>query len=319
MTDRVRVMLWCTTCVPGLQLPLFAARAGGVFEKYGLEVEFVDPVPPRDMTLEGLSVRVNAVGAGVADFAVTGIAYLLAAQAAANASLGVRFVTTFHQRSPIAGIVPASSDVHRPADLQDKLTAAHGLSWMVHEYEAALAHTGIEPGPMVDANDGPYAARSLERGEAEVSPAWVDTIPSIQRGGETAFRAVPLDVQVYATGLLASDDVPDELAARMTDAATEGVALQRARPQVGIDVYHRHYPKASKNDLRLAWSMYAPNGPSEEATPMSQEQWENTTAFYARAYDLPVFEVADVCRPELVRSSVGSRERPERLAADSTG
>lgn len=317
MTDRVRVMLWCTTCVPGLQLPLFAAQAGGAFEKYGLEVEFVDPVPPRDMTLEGLSVRINAVEAGAADFAVTGIAYLLAAQAAANAGLGVRFITTFHQRSPIAGIVPVSSDVHEPADLQGKLTAAHGLTWMVHEYEAALARAGIEPGAMVDADDGPYAARSLERGEAEASPAWVDTIPSIQRGAATAFRAVPLQVQVYATGLLASDEVSDELAARMTDAVTEGAALQRAQPQAGIDIYHRHYPKASKGDLRLAWSMYAPNGPSEEATPMSQERWEATTAFYARAHDLPVVEVADVCRPELVSSWVGSRERPERLAADS--
>lgn len=316
MTDRVRVMLWCTTCVPGLQLPLFAARAGGVFETYGLEVEFVDPVPPRDMTLEGLSVRVNAVDAGAAGFAVTGIAYLLAAQAAANASLGVRFVTTFHQRSPIAGIVPASSDVRGPADLQGKLTAAHGLSWMVHEYEAALAHTGIEPAPLVDANDGPYAARSLERGEVEVSPAWVDTIPSIQRGAETAFRAVPLDVRVYATGLLASDHVSDELAARMAEAVAEGAALQRTQPQVGIDVYHRHYPEASKDDLRLAWSVYAPNGPSEGATPMSPERWGATTAFYARAYDLPALEIADVCRPGLVTSSVGARERANRLAAD---
>lgn len=316
MTDRVRVMLWCTTCVPGLQLPLFAARAAGVFEKYGLDVEFVDPVPPRDMTLEGLSVRVNAVDAGAADFAVTGVAYLLAAQAAANTSLGVRFVTTFHQRSPIAGIVPASSDVHGPADLQGKLTAAHGLAWMVHEYEAALAHTGLEPAPMVDANDGPYAARSLARGEAEVSPAWVDTIPSIQRGAETAFRAVPLDVRVYATGLLASDDVPDELAGRMADAVAEGVALQRAQPEVGIDVYHRHYPKASKDDLHLAWSVYAPNGPGDGATLMSPERWEATTAFYARAYDLPAVEVAAVCRPELAPSSVGSRGRPKRLAAD---
>lgn len=308
--DHVRVMLWCTTCVPGLQLPLFAARAGGAFEKYDLEVEFVDPVPPRDMTLEGLSVRVNAVEEGAADFAVTGIAYLLAAQAAADASLGVRFVTTFHQRSPIAGIVPASSDAYGPADLQGKPTAAHGLAWMVHEYEAALAHTGIEPGPMVDANDGPYAARSLERGEAEVSPAWVDTIPSIQRGAETAFRAVPLDVGVYATGLLASDDVSHELAARMTDAVTEGAALQRTQPQVGVDVYHRHYPKASTDDLRLAWSMYAANGPSEDATPMSQERWQASMAFYRRAYDLPPLQMADVCRPELVQSSGAHEPAP---------
>lgn len=304
--DRVRVMLWCTTCVPGMQLPLFAASAAGLFQVRGLDVELFGPVPPRDMTLEGLSVRVNAVDAGEADFAITGLPYLLAAQAEGDGTVGGRFVTSFHQRSPIAGIVPGTSAVSEPADLAGRPTAGHGLSWMVREYQAALAHNGLEPGPLVDADDGAYAARSLERGEADVTPAWVDTIPSIQASGEGVFRTVPVDVDVYATGLLAADRVPAELADRMTKALADGVALQRARPEVGIELYNRHYPKASLDYLRTAWAMYEPNAPSVDGAAMDADKWGASVAFYAGAYDLPAFDLADVCRPELVTAPAGA-------------
>lgn len=300
------MMLWCTTCVPGMQLPLFAAAAAGTFEEHGLEVELVGPTAPRDMTLQGLSVRVNAVDAGEVDFAVTGVAYLLAAQAEAGGALGARFVTTLHQRSPIAGVVPGNSDVVEPQDLAGRPTAGHGLSWMVDEYQAALRHNGLEPGPLVDVSHGAYAARSLARGEAEVTPAWVDTIPSIQQSGEAVFRTVPLDVGVYASGLVAAARVPPEVVAKMTAALADGVALQHRDPQPGIELYHRHYPKASTDYLHLAWSMFAPNGPTPAAASMTEDRWEASITFYAGAYALPVFDLEDICRPGLVRAPAQS-------------
>lgn len=309
-------MLWCTTCVPGMQLPLFAASAGGVFAEYGLDVELIGPVAPRDMTLAGLSVRVNAVDAGAADFAVTGVAYLMAAQAEPGGGIGARFVTTLHQRSPIAGIVPGNSALATADDLAGKPTAGHGLGWMVREYQAGLAHHGLTPGPVVEANDGAYAARSLERGEVEVTPAWVDTIPTIQDSAEGVFRAVPVDVDVYATGLLAGEGVPAELVARMTAAMSDGLALQRANPEVGIDLYHRTYPKASPDYLRLAWAMFEPNGPTADATVMAVSRWEASAAFYASAYDLPALALEDLCRAELVEEA---RPQPAADAAPSAG
>lgn len=311
--DSVRAMLWCTTCVPGMQLPLFAAAAAGVFDAYELDVELVSPVAPRDMSLEGLSVRVTAVDAGEADFAVTGLAYLLAAQAEAGGTLGARFVASLHQRSPIAGIVPANSTLWEPPDLAGRPTAGHGLSWMVREYQAALAHNGLEPGVVVDANDGAYAARTLERGEVDVTPAWVDTIPSIQESAESVFRTVPLDVDVYPTGILAADRVPTEVAARLTEALAGGVAVQHADPETGIDLYHRRYPKASKDYLRLAWSVFAANGPAVGADAVAGNRqgaatevsrWEASTTFYASAYGLPRLDVEEVCRPELLERPV---------------
>lgn len=305
--DSVRVMLWCTTCVPGMQLPLYAASAAGVFENHDLDVEFVAPVAPRDMTLGGLSVRVSAVDAGEAEFAVTGVAYLVAAQAEAGGALGARFVASLHQRSPIAGIVPANSGVREPADLGGRPTAGHGLSWMVQEYQAALAQNGVEPGVVVDADDGAYAARTLQRGEVDVTPAWVDTIPSIQQSAESVFRVVPLHVDVYASGLLAADRVPTDVAVRMTEALAEGVSVQQANPEVGIDLYRRHHPKASKDDLRLAWSVFAPNGPATGLETMAIDRWQESAAFYAVAHGLPLLDADEVCRPELL----GPRLRDE--------
>lgn len=304
--DRVRVMLWCTTCVPGMQLPLFAAAAAGLFEARGLDVELFGPVAPRDMTLGGLSVRVNALDAGEADFAVTGVPYLLAAQAEADGAVGGRFVTSFHQRSPIAGIVPATSAVAEPADLAGRPTAGHGLSWMVREYQAALAHNGLEPGPLVDANDGAYAARSLERGEADVTPAWVDTIPSIEQSGDAVFRTVPVDVDVYATGLLAADRVPSEVVARMTEAIADGIALQGTSPEPGIELYNETYPKASLDYLRTAWAMYQPNAPTADTELMAADRWAASVAFYADAFDLPAFDLDDVCRADLLAAPADS-------------
>lgn len=308
--DSVRVMLWCTTCVPGMQLPLFAASAAGLFEARGLDVEFLSPVAPRDMSLGGLSVRVNAVDAGEAEFAVTGLAYLLAAQAEAGGTVGARFVASLHQRSPIAGIVPANSGLCEPAELAGRPTAGHGLSWMVQEYQAALAHNGREPGLLVDADDGAYAARTLERGEVDVTPAWVDTIPSIQQSAESVFRVVPLHVDVYATGLLAAERVSTEVAARMTEALAEGMARQQADPELGIDLYHRHYPKASKDYLRLAWSVFAPNGPATGTETMAIDRWENAADFYAAAHGLPALDVDDVCRPGLLGPRVHGNRDP---------
>lgn len=299
--DRVRVMLWCTTCVPGMQLPLYAAAASGAFARHGLEVEFVDPVPPRDLTLAGLSVRLHAVAAGAADVAVTGVAYLLAARAEAGGGLDVRFVTTLHQRSPIVGVVRRGSPVRKAGDLAGRVTASHGLRWMVDEYQAALRHHGIDPARLVEADDGPYAARSLERGDVEVSPAWIDTIPSIRQDRAGELRTVPLDVGVYASGLAAADRVPLELVTRLTDAVAEGMERQRDRPALGVDLYNRRYPRASTDDLRLAWSLFEPNAPTADTAPMAADRWAASSAFYARAHALPVFGVDELCRSELVQ------------------
>lgn len=57
------------------------------------------------------------MAAGHADFALTSVVYLLAAQTEAAGSLPVRFVATAHQRSPIAGVVREDCGMRTPEDL----------------------------------------------------------------------------------------------------------------------------------------------------------------------------------------------------------
>lgn len=312
--DRVRVMLWCTTCVPGMQLPLFAAWTGGLFDAQGLTVEFLDPVRPRDLSLRGLSVRVAALAAGVCDIAVTGISYLLAAQAEAGTSVGARFVAALHQRSPIAGIVAESSDVSEPFDLAGKSIAGHGLSWMVQEYQGAMLRAGFDPGPVVETDGWGYGARSLTRGDVAVIPAWVDTVAGIQSNAGSTMRAVPLEVEVYASGLLAADRVPTDVVARFLTALAGGMALQRVQPETGVHAYHCRYPQVTKEYLRLAWALYVPNAVTCE-DPLLAGRWEASAAFYAAVHNLPVPSTEDVCRTERIKERA---DDPAGLAASGS-
>lgn len=307
--DHIRVMLWCTTCVPGMQLPLFAALAGGIFEEYGLEVELIPPTAFRDMTLRGLSVRVDAVDQGAADFAVTGVPYLLAAQAAADGRLGTRFVTSFHQRSPTAGIVPMDSSIAHQQDLAGRSLAGYSMPWMIDEYRGALAAVGLEPGPVAAACDGAYGARSLQRKQVDVVPAWADVIPTMQASANAQFRPVPMDVEVYATGLLATRTVPLEVIARLTDALLAGTALQRAHPEVGIRQYRRRYSNVSASQLAMAWTLYEPNAPTAQSPSMATDRWTASIGFYTHVYGLHPLELDDVCRTELLEAPAPSVSR----------
>ena len=94
--QRVRVMTWCSSCVGGMHLPLFAAAEGGLFAEQGLEVEFVAAATAPDFSLPGFAARVKAVVAGEADFALTFVAYLLAARTEAAGCLPT------HRLSPCA-------------------------------------------------------------------------------------------------------------------------------------------------------------------------------------------------------------------------
>ena len=119
----VRLMTWCPSSVSGMHLPAFAAAEGGLFDDRELDVEFVPAARPPDYSLSGFTARVKAVASGHADFALTSVVYLLAAQTEAAGSLPVRFVATAHQRNPIAGVVREDCGMRTPEDLAGARTA----------------------------------------------------------------------------------------------------------------------------------------------------------------------------------------------------
>jgi hypothetical protein len=82
--------------VSGVHLP-FAAAEGGLFAERGLEVEFVGCARAPEWTLEGFAVRPRAVASGDAHFALTSVAYVLAAQTEMDGRLAARFAAVSHR------------------------------------------------------------------------------------------------------------------------------------------------------------------------------------------------------------------------------
>ncbi len=297
--------------MPGLHLPASTAALNGLFGEYGLDVEFVYSPPGRDLSLSGLAERVRAVGRGAAEFGLTSVPYVMAAQAEAKGAIPVRFVASLHQRNPIAGLVRSDSDIRVPADLPGRRAAGHTLAWFVAEYEAVLAHLGLGRAQVVERPERYYAAASLASGEVEVIPTWADTVTVVRNAAGLEVRSIPLDIAVYSTGVLAADSVPHELASRLTAALAAGFELQQADPEPGFEAFTARFPDMPVDDVRRNWSVFA--SLASGAAPfgyMGPKQWEATVDFTAKAHDLAVIDVERLYRPEMV-------SRPGRLVEAS--
>jgi len=301
--ERVRLMTWCRNCVSGVHLPAFAAAEGGLFAEQGLEVEFAGCVPAPECTLRGFAERPKAVASGKADFALTSVAYVLAAQTELEGRLGARFAAVSHQRNPIAAIVRGDSGFERPADLQGSRAARWSMPWFAQEYAGALSYMGLDPPVMVDSPD-PDA--QLELGEVDVIPAWVDmTVNHVDKGYPV--RSIALDIETYSTGLLAADHLSLELVTRMRDALVAGYELQLERPELGLAAFRRRFPDISEQHIRDSWSLFAPYAFADGAPgAMGADRWETTIEHTAATHGLSPFEPERVYRPELLASAVDS-------------
>ncbi len=299
--ERVRLMTWCRSCVSGVHLPAFAAAEGGLFAEQELEVEFVGCARAPEWTLQGFTVRPKAVGSGEVDFGLTSVAYVLAAQTELDGRLGARFAAMSHQRNPIAAIVRDDSEFERAADLQGARAARWSIPWFAQEYAGALSYMGLDPSVIVDSEE-PDA--QLERGEIDVIPTWVDmTLNHVDKG--YAVRPIGLDIETYATGLLAADRLPLELVTRMRDAFVAGYQLQLEQPEFGIAAFRRRFPDISEQHVRDSWSLFEPyafDGGAPGA--MHADRWETTIAHTAATHGLSPFPAEHVYRPELLAPAV---------------
>jgi len=295
--DRVRLMVWCRSCVSGVHLPAFAAAEGGLFAQQGLQIEFVDCARAPDWTLKGFAVRPKAVAAGEADCALTSVAYALAAQTELGGRLGARFVAVSHQRNPIAAIVREDSEIERPADLPGARAARWSMPWFAQEYQGALSFMGLEPSVLVD---GPAPNAQLQRGEVDVIPTWIDmTLNHVDQGH--AVRPIALDIETYASGLLAADRLPLELVTRVRDAFVAGYGLALEQPELGITAFRRRFPDISEQHVRDNWALFEPNAFDGGAPgAMHADRWQTTIEHTAATHGLSAFPAEQVLRPELL-------------------
>jgi len=291
-------MAWCRTCVTGAHLPAFAAAEAGLFADQGLEVEFVDCAPVPDFSLPGFATRLNAVAAGEADFALTSVAYLLAAQTAAGGRLPVRFAAISHQRNPLCGVVREDSDLRRPEDLGGRRAARWGMPWFTQDYVGALDRMSIEMPVVVDRCEDLDGA--LGRSEIDVMPTWIDMLFHHRNAG-FPIRAIPLDIDIYTTGLVAADRLAPELVSRVRDAFVAGYDLQRAQPDLGIAGFRRRFPTVSQEHIQASWSLFEPYA-FDRVPPgtMDADRWEATISYTAKTHGLSVFPGDQVYRQEFL-------------------
>jgi len=293
--QHVRLMTWCPNAVSAMHLPAFAAAEGGLFAERDLEVEFVP------------AAGLEAVAAGGADCALTGVFHLLATQARAAGRLPVRFIATAHQRNAIVGVVREDSGLRTPQELPGARLARWSMPWYADEYVGALGHLGLAAPPVVDTPGG--LDEALGSGSIDVLPMWMeDTTPACRqgmtlhhRGERFGVRAIALDIPVYSAGLVAADRLPAQLTARLRDAFVAGYALQRDQPDVGLAGFRRCFPDVSPAHAQANWDLFAPYAfDGVPAGSMDAGRWQQTITHTAKAHGLPASAPERVYRPELL-------------------
>lgn len=315
--QRVRLMGWCSRTVSAMHLAVLAAAEGGLFAEHGLEVELVAATRAPDFSLPGFAARARAVAAGDADFALTAVVYLLAAQTEARGRLPVRFIATAHQRNPIAGVVREDSGLRSPGDLPGARAARWEMPWFSQEYAGALRYMGLEAPVIVDAQG---FQRALGSGEVDVFPVWMDDTTPVWTSNMTfhhdgagfGVRVIALDIPVYSTGLVAADRLPDELVCRMRDAFTAGYKLQREQPELGLAAFRRRFPDVSEAHARANWAVHAPYV-FAGVTPgsMNPGRWEETIAHTAATHGLSTFPGERMYRPALIAPHPSAPPQPD--------
>jgi len=230
---------------------------------------------------------VQRVADGEVDFCLTSVNHYLRARAQYG-DLAARFVAVVVQRSPMAGMVAADSDIATAADLTGRRVAGAADEKLVAEYEAALAARGLGPSVMVPVAYE-VAPAALGRGEVDVVPDFADLVPRIRRQAGVPVRAVPIGHEVYASGLVAGDRLPDDLVERMRRALGAALRLQRDEPEAGLDALAERYPGVDRADALEGWSLVMPNIFTGAAPgSMDPVRWQETIGHACTTHGLPV-------------------------------
>ena len=263
------------------------------------------------------------MAAGGSDFCLTSVTHYLTARAQAGGpgnveaggpgnveaggpgnvdagDLPARFVAVVVRRSPMAGLVAADSSLHTPGDLAGRRLGGPEQSRLVAEFRAGMEELGLAPPELVPLDYG-LAPAAMARGEVDMVCDFVDLLPRVRRQAGIAVRAVPLGLDIYSSGLVAADRLPDDVVARMRAAVAAALERQREDPKAGLDELARRYPDADPLEALEGWALAEPNiftgspvGSSDART------WARTIAHIAGAHGLPAPDPETVYRREPV-------------------
>lgn len=268
----------------------------GLFAEQGVDVEILDPSGGPD--------NIVRVGSGDSDFALTSVQHYLSARHE-HGDIPARFVAMVVQRSPIGALVPATSSVRAPADLAGCRVGGDAANPQVVEFMATLDHLGIERPALVElpAGTGPAA---LARGEVDAIVALVDAMPRRRRQAGIDLRAIRVGRDdIYASGVIASDRLADDLVAKVRAGVVAALEAQRLGPGAGLAQMADRYGDDRTDDAPEGWRMLQEFVFTDVPTgSMDADRWRTTLEFLCRArgFDVPAPE--SVYRPHFVAAPV---------------
>lgn len=254
------------------------AGADGLFAEHQIDVDIADP--------PGGPENIKQVAGGDRDFCLTSVHHFLTARAEAG-GLAARFVAIVVQRSPLAAFVPEQSPITEPHQLAGVRLGGSADANHTLEFLATLAHLGIgAPTPVTMV--GPEAHVALGAGEVDAIVGFSDGLPRSSRLAGVPLRAIPVGLDIYASGLVAADRISFDTVARMRAALCEALERQRQDPRSGLDEMCLRYPETVPDEALEGWRLLEPNVfTGAEPGSMAPSRWEATLAFLTAARGLP--------------------------------
>ena len=264
----------------------------GLFAEHGVDVEILDPSGGPD--------NVVRVGEGESDFALTSVQHYLSARAR-HGDIPARFVAMVVQRSPIGALVPAGSGRRVPADLAGCRVGGDPANPQVLEFLATLDHLGVGRPTLVEMG-GPEARSALGRGQVDAIVALVDALPRRRR--EAGIDLRPIHVgrpDVYGSGVVAADRLPDDLVVRVRAAVVGALEAQRRTPESGLAQMADRYGDDRTDDAPEGWRLLQEFVFTDVPTgSMDAGRWRTTLEFLCAARGLPVPVPESVYRPQFL-------------------
>lgn len=252
----------------------YTAEKNGHFKKQNLEVKLIEGGFVGSKYIEPIDEIIN----GTVDFGMSSASNLLVARSEGKS---VMAIATMMQRSPLAVISLAKSNIRRPQDLIGKKVAvSDGGSMQV--YNTLLTSQKIDPAQVTTVPRTTFGVEPLLKGEVDALVGWIinEGVQVREAGQEPSFLAMSdYGVDTYDFVIFTSEKTFKEkpaLVERVARALVDGIRDVISAPDKAID-YVLVYGKDLKREgqlQRLQASIPLINPPGSKPGTMSDSNWE---------------------------------------------
>ncbi|MGI9034234.1 MAG: hypothetical protein ACR2HY_11300 [Acidimicrobiales bacterium] len=100
---------------------------------------------------------------------------------------------------------------------------------------------------------------ALAQGYIDATVGFVDGLPRTSRLAGVPLQAIPVGLDLYASGLVAGDGLSAETVSRMRAALVTALERQRQHPETGLTELCQRYPDTVATEALEGWRLLEPN------------------------------------------------------------